>query len=58
MRIEAYNFTFSKLKRFNVFKETSDIVLDKFRCFGARYDFNECCVREEEKACKVLAFFV
>lgn len=58
MRIEAYNFPFSKLERFNVFKETRDIVLDQFRCFGARDDFDECSVREEEEACEVLPFLV
>lgn len=58
MRIETHNFPFSKLERFNVFKETRDIVLDQFRCFGARDDFDECSVREEEEACEVLPFLV
>jgi len=58
MRIEAHDFAFIELERFDVFKESCNLILDEFRCFGACDDLDQVGVRQEEEAGEVLAFFV
>lgn len=58
MRIEANNFAFAELERFDVFKESCNLILDEFRCFGACYYLDQIGIRQEEEASEMLAFFV
>lgn len=58
MRIEANNFAFVELERFDVFKEPCDLVLDEFGCFGACDDLDQIGIRHKEEAGEVLTFFV